>query len=178
MPKIEIRPAFSTDVPKLISLEHNYTTNYVWQMTLNGSDAQTEITFREVRLPRAVHVTYPRNPAELADTWTKRDALLLAESERGHIGYISLKRGLTPKGAWVIDLVVDRTSRQTGVGSALMFAAEEWCAKQGIRRLTLEMQSKNYPTIQFAYKLGFDFCGYNDQYYPNQDIALFFSTYV
>jgi RimJ/RimL family protein N-acetyltransferase len=37
------------------------------------------------------------------------------------------------------------------------------------------MQSKNHPAIQLAHKLGFEFCGYNDHYFSNQDIALFFS---
>lgn len=178
MPEIEIRPAFSTDIPKLISLDHNYVTDHVWQMTLKTSDNQTQIAFREVRLPRAVQVLYPYDPAKLADTWTRRDALLVAESVLGFVGYIGLKKEATPQGAWVTDLVVDRASRQKGIGSALMFAAKEWCAQQGVAHLTLEMQPKNYPAIQFAYNLGFDFCGYNDQYYDNQDIALFFSTYV
>ena len=131
-----------------------------------------------MRLPRTVKISYPRNPAELADTWTQRDALLVAESAQGLVGYIGLKKGFTLEGVWIIDLLVDRAFRQKGIGGALMFAAEEWCEKRGIRRLTLEMQSKNYSTIQFAYKLRFDFCGYSDQYYANQDIALFFSTYI
>lgn len=178
MPEIEVKPAFSTDIPKLIDIEHNYTTKYVWQMTLNVSEPEIEVAFREVRLPRSVHVSYPRKPSDLADTWTHRDALLLAESEQGHIGYIGLKRGITSEGVWVMDLVVDHDFRHKGVGSALMFAAQDWCVKQGYRRLTLELQSKNYPAIQFAYKMGFDFCGYNDHYYSNQDIALFFTTYI
>jgi ribosomal protein S18 acetylase RimI-like enzyme len=41
--------------------------------------------------------------------------------------------------------------------------------------MVLEMQPKNYPAIQLAQKLGFDFCGYNDRYYANRDIALFFA---
>jgi hypothetical protein len=41
--------------------------------------------------------------------------------------------------------------------------------------MILEMQSKNYPAIQLAQKLGFDFCGYNDNYFDNQDIAILFS---
>ena len=178
MPEIEIRPAFSTDIPKLISLDHNYVTDHVWQMTLKTSNGQTQVSFREVRLPREVLVSYPHDQARLADTWTQRDALLVAESKLGLVAYIGLKKGIIPRGAWIMDLVVERDSRRKGIGSALALAAEEWCAQQGIGRLTLEMQSKNYPAIQFAYNLGFDFCGYNDQYYDNQDIALFFSTYV
>jgi len=42
----------------------------------------------------------------------------------------------------------------------------------------LEMSSKNNPAIRFAQKLGYEFCGYNDQYYETQDIALFFGRYI
>jgi RimJ/RimL family protein N-acetyltransferase len=38
----------------------------------------------------------------------------------------------------------------------------------------LETQSKNHPCIRLAQKFGYEFCGYNDRYYPTQDVALFF----
>lgn len=178
MPEIEIRPAFSTDIPKLIALDHHFTTGFVWQMTIDKSDTQTRVSFREVRLPREVAINYPRNPRTLADTWTEKDALLLAEGREGISGYISINIGMAPASAWVEDLVVDREQRQGGIGTALILAAQEWCGKRGIHRLTLEMQPKNYPAIQFAQKLGFDFSGYNDQYYRDQEIAIFFTTYI
>lgn len=178
MTKIDIRPAISTDVPKMISLDHNYATGHVWQMTLDLTDIQTQVSFREVRLPRDVHVNYPRIPRRLADDWTKRDLLLLAEEGGIVRGYISVRLGLAPASAWVDDLAVDRIYRRNGIASALVLTAQDWCGKKGIHRLTLEMQPKNYPAIQFAYKLGFEFSGYNDQYYRDQEIAIFFSSYI
>jgi GNAT superfamily N-acetyltransferase len=114
----------------------------------------------------------------LADDWTKRDALLLAEDGEDVRGYISLRLGLAPASAWVEDLVVDRLHRRNGIGSALVMTAQDWCARKGLHRLTLEMQPKNYPAIQFAYKLGFEFSGYNDQFYRDQEIAIFFSSFI
>jgi len=178
MPEIEIRPAFSSDIPKLIALDHTFMTEFVWQMTIDRSETQTRVSFREVRLPREVHVDYPRNPRDLADTWTERDALLLAEGINRIKGYISLRLGMAPASAWVEDIVVDRQARRAGIGSALLLAAQEWCGKRNVNRLTMEMQPKNYPAIQFAHKLGFDFSGYNDQFYQDQEIAIFFTTYV
>jgi GNAT superfamily N-acetyltransferase len=178
MAKIDVRPAISTDVPKMISLDHNYATGHVWQMTLDLTDTQTQVSFREVRLPREVHVNYPRIPRRLVDDWTKRDLLLLAEEGGIVRGYISVRLGLAPASAWVEDLAVDRIYRRNGIASALVLAAQDWCGKKGIHRLTLEMQPKNYPAIQFAYKLGFEFSGYNDQYYRDQEIAIFFSSYI
>ena len=178
MAEIDIRPAISTDIPKMISLDHNYATGHVWQMTLDLTDIQTQVSFREVRLPREVHVNYPRIPRRMLDDWTKRDLLLLAEEDGIVRGYISVRSGLAPASAWVEDLAVDRIYRRNGIASALVLAAQDWCGKKGIHRLTLEMQPKNYPAIQFAYKLGFEFSGYNDQYYRDQEIAIFFSSYI
>lgn len=178
MTEINIRPANSTDIPKMISVDHNYATGHVWQMTLDLTDIQTQVSFREVRLPREVHVNYPRITRRLVDDWTRRDLLLLAEEDEIVRGYISVRLGLAPASAWVDDLAVDRIFRRNGIGSALVLAAQDWCGKKGIHRLTLEMQPKNYPAIQFAYKLGFEFSGYNDQYYRDQEIAIFFSSYI
>jgi hypothetical protein len=40
------------------------------------------------------------------------------------------------------------------------------------------MQPKNYPAISFAQVLGFDFAGYLEAFYPNQDLALLFAKWV
>ena len=45
-------------------------------------------------------------------------------------------------------------------------------------RAMLEMPSKNNPAMRLAQKLGYEFCGYNDQYYETQDIALFFGRSI
>jgi hypothetical protein len=40
------------------------------------------------------------------------------------------------------------------------------------------MQSKNYPAVHMAMKLGYEFSGYQDHFYANGDIALFFTRYL
>jgi len=144
----------------------------------NLTETQTQVSFREVRLPREVHVNYPRTYHKLVDNWTDRNLLLLVEDDEYIRGYISVQLGLAPASAWIEDLAVDRLQRRKGIGSALILAARDWCGKKRLHRLTMEMQPKNHPAIQFAYKLGFEFSGYNDQYYRDQEIAIFFSTYI
>jgi len=43
-----------------------------------------------------------------------------------------------------------------------------------LKRILLEMQAKNHAAIQLARKLGYEFCGYCDDYFTNHDIAVFF----
>jgi len=127
-----------------------------------------------VRLPRAVTVTYPRDPSRLADEWTKRDVVLVAWQGESPVGYVSAVEEHVSAMAWVMDLVVVPEVRRQGAASALLTAIQLWAVERGVRRIVLETQSKNHPCIRLAQKFGYEFCGYNDQYYPTQDVALFF----
>ncbi|HEX7972821.1 MAG TPA: GNAT family N-acetyltransferase [Anaerolineales bacterium] len=174
MPEIQIRPATPADLPAMIAIDPDYVSDYVWQMEIQAEENQVKVSFREVRLPRSVRVDYPRLPANLKQDWDQRSGLLVAILGEEVVGYASLMLNLAPLTAWVTDLVVMRRLRRQGIGSALLLAAEEWASQHNSRHLVIEMQPKNYPAIHMAQKLGFDFCGYNDRYYPNHDIGLFF----
>lgn len=174
MPEIQIRPVTPADLPVLVALDHSYITDYVWQMDLQARPGQVGVTFREIRLPRSVRQEYPRDAIGLADQWDKLDAMLVAESEGVAVGYISLLDTPVGRSTAIPDLAVERRVRRQGIGTALLLAAQEWASQQERVQLIIEMQSKNYPAIALVQRLGFDFCGYNDRYYPNQDIALFF----
>ncbi len=178
MPEIEIRPATSDDITTLMALEHNYASDYVWQMEIQRDEHKIGVIFREAKLPRSVQVIYPRNPNLLADEWTKRDGILIASTDEEIVGYSCLMQNMAPKTTWVTDLAVVRRLRRQGIGTALVLASQEWALKKQSRRAILEMQPKNYPAISLAQKLGFELCGYNDHYYTNNDIALFFSKWL
>lgn len=175
MEATSIRQAISSDIPTLIALDHGYSTDHVWQMSFERTSSQIGATFREIRLPRPMRVTYPRDPERLADEWTLRSALLVAENGENLVGYLSIVEGPSQAMGWITDLVVSLRHRRQGVASRLLGATREWCRERGVARLFLEMQSKNYPAVCLARKMGFVFSGYSDQYYPDQDIALFFS---
>jgi len=174
MPSFEIRPAISNDLPRLMAMEHSSLSDYVWQLELRRETNQMTASFREVRLPRSVEVKYPRSPSALATEWTRRDVVLVAVRENDPIGYICLNEEHISAIAWVTDIVVALEWRRKGAGSDLLTAGQAWGVERGARRLILEMQSKNQGYIRLAQKFGYEFCGYNDQYYPTQDVALFF----
>lgn len=147
-------------------------------MELNSVEHEINLHFRQVRLPRSMRVTYPRDPAVLIEDWKTRAGILVAESEDEPVGYISLANGITPGLVSATDLAVLRRMRRHGVGQSLIRAAVTWAKEKQADRLMLEMQSKNYPAIQMANKMAFEFCGYSDRYYANQDITLFFAKRI
>jgi GNAT superfamily N-acetyltransferase len=171
-----IRQAISTDISDLAAIDHSYSTDHVWQMMLGGEAGEVHVSFREVRLPRAMRVEYPRNPQRLIDEWTKRSTVLIAEADEGPAGYVAVIPATAPGAQWVCDLAVALRHRRQGLGTRLLGAAMEWARSRGFVRLFVEMQSKNYPGIMLARKLGFVYSGYSDHYYPDEDISLFFST--
>ncbi len=175
MPEIEIRPVMAEDIPNMIAIDHNYTSDYVWQMEIQVQEKSVNVSFREVHLPRSVRVEYPRLPGSLADGWEQCDGILVALLKGELVGYTSLMLNMAPATTWMTDLAVTRRLRRQGIGSLLVLAAQEWGVQHDSRNLVLEIQTKNYPAIHLARKLGFDFSGYNDRYYANHDIGLFFA---
>lgn len=174
MPDIQLRPTIATDLPRLMGFDHSISSDAVWQLELRRDSGQINASFREVRLPRSITITYPHVPFALADDWAKKSMMYTAHVGQDLVGYIGLlERGSTSV-VWVTDLVVHAANRRQGVASALLTAAQDWAESRAHRRLIMEMQSKNLPAIRLAQKLGYEFCGYNDQYYLTQDVALFF----
>jgi ribosomal protein S18 acetylase RimI-like enzyme len=175
MAEIQIRPAVSADLSLLLALDHTCQSEYVWQMDIVREQGQSGAIFREIRLPRPVTVRYPRPPQALAEGWGKRSGVLVALIGEQPAGYVRLNDALVPGTAWIIDLVVAPRYRRQGIGTGLVLEAQSWAAERKNTRAQLEMSSKNQPAIRLAQKLGYEFCGYNDRYYDNQDITLFFT---
>ncbi len=170
-----IRHAVSTDIPALIGLDHSYSTDHVWQMSLQPAAPGVEVAFREVRLPRPMRVGYPRSVERLADEWTERSAVWVGEIDERLAGYLAAAPAPAPDALWVTDLAVEPAFRRQGLGRRLLAEAIGWGRARHQARLFMEMQSKNFPAIQLAQKMGFVFSGYSDFFYPNEDISLFFS---
>jgi GNAT superfamily N-acetyltransferase len=175
MEPFAIRTAVSSDIQRLMELDHSYSTDFVWQMALQTAAPTIEIAFREVRLPRPMRVAYPRRIERLADEWTDRSLLLVGAADDRIAGYLSLAPAPAPEAQWITDLVIDPPFRRQGLGRRLLSEAIGWARARAQARLFFEMQSKNHPAIQLAQKMGFTFSGYSDFFYPNEDISLFFS---
>ena len=154
MLEIDIRPTVANDLSRLMGFDHSVTSESVWQLELRREPGH--------------------NPFALADDWVRKSMMYTGLVGQDPVGYISLLERGAASVVWVTDLVVNMAYRRQGVANALLAAAQDWATNRSHRRLILEMQSKNLPAIRLAQKFGYEFCGYNDHYYINQDVALFF----
>ena len=178
MPEVQIRPAVATDVAVLVTIDHTCQTEYVWQMDLQRDEGLMGAIFREIRLPRTVPVSYPRPVSGLSESWNRRSGVLVAVLGKQIAGYARATDSILPHTTWLLDVVVSPRFRRQGIASTLILAAQSWGVDRKNHRAVLEMQSKNNPGVHLAQKLGYEFCGYNDQYYETQDIALFFGRSI
>jgi GNAT superfamily N-acetyltransferase len=145
MPEIVVRPATAEDMPKLMEIDHDYVSDHVWQLSVqketgtSPTDNQVTVVFRQLQLPRSMHVAYPRSPARLADGMEADAALLAAVLGGEVVGYVRLRSNIAPLSTWVTDLAVARRHRRQGIGSGLVLAGQEWGHQQGSYRMVLEM---------------------------------------
>lgn len=175
-----IRDGLEGDIPACIALDHAYETDRVWQMQVNNEDGW-RIDFKTERLPRSLDTTYPADEARLRDVLAPEYCFLIAttrEDEPEVIGYLGMTCDRLYRVGLVRDLVIDRNYRRKGIAGRMIKVAAQWAKEHDLTSLMIETQTKNYPAIRFCEAAGFVFCGFNDRYLPNRDIAVFFSQSV
>ncbi|MBN1286725.1 MAG: GNAT family N-acetyltransferase [Anaerolineae bacterium] len=169
-----VRDAIETDLAACLVIDRAYLTEHVWQMEMQTDDERVAVIFRAVRLPRPMRVVSTPD----IDLLHSLDCLLVAAEGETMLGYLGMRADAARAHGWVVDLVVTPARRRQGIGGALLKAAFVWSREHGLGHITVETQTKNFPGICFCQKYGLAFCGFNDKYYPNQDIALFFDQRV
>ena len=182
-----LRTADLADLGPCLELDADSQTDHVWQMDEREENGGRVVRFQTVRLPRVMHVAYPRQRDDLLRAWEGNATVLVMADKRADeddpvppriLAYAELQTCAWQNAGWISHLIVDRPHRRRGIATAMLQASKLWARKEGASRLLVSVQTKNYPAICFCEKNGFVFCGYNDRYYPNRDIALFFSLRV
>jgi len=182
MKLMEIRIADLTDLNACTQLDGSFSTEYVWQVQARGDSGEVSsimhISFHAMRLPRPIDASYPRLSDELISHWQGAGCFLVAVEGKEVKGFIDAQPVIWNETARVSNLIVAPEERRTGTGTMLIEAVADWARSYGLQYLVLEAQTKNVPAIQFYQRNGARFCGFNDHYYPNRDVAVFFSRPV
>lgn len=170
-----VRPAQARDLDACLALDESYETEYVWQMDTARSNGAIQLGFRTTRLPRPMRVVVHSSQDALPDHFEQGACVLVAEEPPRVVGYLDATLDLAQRVGWIQSLVVASDMRRQKVGTQLVRAAMEWGRENKLRAMMAGVSTKNHPAAAFLQKQGFAFCGFNDQYYHNRDIALFFS---
>jgi GNAT superfamily N-acetyltransferase len=172
-----IRDSLESDVPACLQLDHHYETEHVWQMDIKEHTGQWAITFNKQRLPRTLEAIYSADEHRLRLALPREHCFLIAVAKDSPeiLGYMTMRQDKVYGTAWIQDVVVSYPYRRRRIGTRLVNIARQWAKEHGLIQMTTENTTQNYPGIAFCQQLGFKFCGFNDQYFPSQDIAVFFS---
>ena len=172
-----IRDGLESDIPACLQLDHHYQTDLVWQMTVDDKPGQRQIGFLNQHLPRTLETEYVASEERLRLALPVDQCFLLAVTRDTNdpLGYLSMRNEPIYSIARIHDLVVSLPFRRQRIGTRLLTIARQWAMEHQLNNLVIEAATQNFPVILFAEQCGLSFCGYNDHYFPNQDIAVFFS---
>ena len=94
-------------------------------------------------------------------------AILLAESEQGVVGRLSIARDPHTASGHVADvgLMVALAERRHGIGTALMVAAEDWARGAGVTKLELHVFPHNQAAIALYESMGYRREGYRTRHF-------------
>ncbi len=171
---MQIRLADLNDLNTCVRLEDTFETDYVWQMEEQNRNGAVNVNFRVTRLPRPMRVTGVISKDDVVRNYQNGGVLFVADVA-GVCGFLDVIASEWNQVAYINNLLIAPEFRRKGIGTQLMSAALDWGRLQKLRTAMLDTSTKNHPAICFYQKLGFTFCGFNDQLYPNRDIALYYS---
>ena len=69
--------------------------------------------------------------------------------------------------AEILEVAVDVNLRRKGIASELMSGIFDWCEKNGITQIFLEVRESNLPAKKYYCKFGFSESGLRKNYYKN-----------
>lgn len=180
--QFRVRDGTDEDIAAVLALDSRYETNHVLQVYLHGRGSTSwEVNLQRERLPRPVELSNSFQRAQLRSALDHKHCLLLAEQVPADdkAGAIIGALVMTPNNlngfALIQNITVSARARRHKAGTRLLMAAGIWAKERGLNRLMAEVQTKNTPAISFLESLGFSFCGFNDHYFPDENVALFFS---
>jgi GNAT superfamily N-acetyltransferase len=171
-----IRDALADDIQNCLSLDHSYETDSVWQMNIQTESNGWRVTFHPERLPRPIEIHYPSESQQLERVLYAQQGFFVAcaKDEPSILGYALASYDNILQHATIHSIVVSRPFRRHKVGIRLLNVIKRWSQEQDANALYCLTQTKNMPAILFCQRSGLSFCGYNDRYFSNGDIAVTF----
>ena len=135
---LTVRPAVPGDADALVELGRDV-----------ASEPELWLTYDRTRGDERRNVRGVQRDANVA--------VLVAETEEGIVGRLSIARDRSPLSRHVAEfgLMVAAGARRRGIGSALIEEAMQWAKDLGIVRLELTVFPHNAPAIALYRKLGF-----------------------
>jgi ribosomal protein S18 acetylase RimI-like enzyme len=155
----------------------------------SANEREWLVRFTEVHLPRKQRITLDRNLGMAASAsggalgtvdgarlalWQRRDGFWVAVERREIWGYLGAVLEFDHSQVRITEVAVLPERRRRRVATELLAHVTEWSLRQRVDQLVFECPTKAQPAINFAMFHGFAICGFQDAYWPGQEVGLFF----
>lgn len=175
---VVVRPAAMADGIILARVVLDFESEFVFKARIEEGLEEITAEFQKVRLPKRDRIAFQSVAPEVLEAYVRRNDVLVATIDNRIVGYLCLDADAGLSCLRLCQGGVQPDQRRKGVGSALAASAEMIAKKRGLRRITVAIQAKNEPAIAFIRKQGYVPGGYEEFYFPNLEIALFYSKMI
>ena len=178
MAEIEIGAATLDEFPQIAQMDLSFESDYVWKTQMLEGLGSFESSFQRIRLPKTIRVSFQAYSTANMENLIRQRQVLSVRYEDKVIGYIRLEQDETVNRLILKTGGVTPEYRNKGVGTVLLDRITEIARNNSIRSLICMVQAKNDPAIHFLMARGFIFCGYQEFFFRNMEIGLFFSKNI
>ena len=178
MAEIEIGVAELEEYPQIAAMDLSFESDYVWKTQTLEEYESFESSFQRIRLPKTIRVSFQAYSSANLETLIRNREILSVRYDDRVIGYVRLERDETVNRLMLKTGGIMPEYRNKGVGSVLLDQVTEIARHNSLRSIVCMVQAKNDPAIHFLLSHGFVFCGYQEFFFRNMEIGLFFSKNV
>lgn len=159
-------------------MDLSFESDYVWKTQTLEEYESFESSFQRIRLPKTIRVSFQAYNSANMETLIRNREILSVRYDDRVIGYVRLERDETVNRLMLKTGGIMPEYRNKGVGSVLLDQVTEIARHNSLRSIVCMVQAKNDPAIHFLLSHGFVFCGYQEFFFRNMEIGLFFSKNV
>ena len=180
-PNIDVRAVHIDDATALHKLDYSFETDRIYTLRVQGPLAQGDtnssasskpaLAFELLETPVDPPLykslrEFGSSPAELKAKLSCVEGGYIALAGGQVAGVILLNVEEERSVAYIENIIVGRQFRRYGIGSLLLSCASDWARNHACWAILLEIQSINYPAIQFYLRNGLEVWGINNHFYP------------
>lgn len=164
---LSIRQIFQKDYPTGKKVLYKYKSEKYFETHVEITENGWNFSLAE----RTFSDTFYKNAEdEIFESYKEGSEVYVAELENEEAAILVMQHMEWNNTLLIHDLYVDYRFQKSGIGSRLMELAKKRAREIGVRAITLETQTSNYPAIQFYMKNGFELNGLNTISYTNEDV--------
>ncbi|MEO4052994.1 GNAT family N-acetyltransferase [Solibacillus sp. CAU 1738] len=164
---LTVRQIFSKDYPSGKKVFYKYTSEKYYELHIERKDKGWNFSLIEERF---VAPFVKKLEEEIFEPYKEGSEFYLAELNGVESAIMVIQKMEWNNTLLIHDLYVDDRLKKNGIGRSLIEVAKKRATELGVRSITLETQTSNYPAVQFYLKNGFELVGFNTISYTNEDV--------